>query len=178
MLSISNQLIALCLIFTTASFFSPELHIYGLNHIFILEWNYFSVGLQILLYSFLHGGIFHLLFNSIFLGVFWNQLERYIGKFWYILFFLFSTIFTGMALFIFTPIGTNTIGISWFALWILTFLTALFFQQKNDEYKWGLSAIFINIALWFTGNISLIWHIFGALSWGIFYLMYRIFQKK
>lgn len=177
--SISNILIIISIIFTFFSAWNPELsRFFGMSHLFLLQWDYLKLFFQFCLYSFLHGGFFHLLFNSVFLYFFWNQLEYHIWKKWYILFFILTTIFNGIALLLFTQIGTITIWISGFALAILSFYTLLLYEVKNPEYKWGITAIIINILIWFSAQISFIWHLFWAIFGGFFYGVYKFFTKK
>lgn len=178
-LTISNALIIISTIFTIFSFQQTELaSIFGMNHLFVLQWDVVRLALQFCMYSFLHGGILHLIFNSMFLYFFWNQLEYKIWKKWYVSFFIWATLFNGIALLLLTPIGTVTIGISGFALAILSFYTLLLYEVKDPEYKWGITALVINILIGFSAQISFIGHLFGAIFWGIFYLIYKFFRKK
>lgn len=178
-LSVSNAFIVISTIFTIFSFQNPELiTMFWMSHLFLSQWDYVKLLIQFCLYSFLHGGFFHLLFNSLFLYFFWNQLEYLIWKTWYIVFFIFTTLFNGIALLLLTQEWTITFGISWFALAIISFYTLLLYDVKNPEYKWWITALVINILVWFSPQVSFVWHLFGAISWGIFYGLYKFLGKK
>lgn len=177
--TISNALIVISTIFTIFAFQNNEfISMFGMSHLFLLQWDYLKLLIQFCLYSFFHWGFFHLLFNSMFLYFFWNQLEYHIWKKWYLFFFIFTTIFNGIALLVFTQIWTVTVWISWFALAILSFYTFLLYEAKNPEYKWWITALVINILIGFSAQISFVWHLFGAIFWGIFYLIYKFSRKK
>ncbi len=122
---------------------------------------------QFILYSFLHWWIFHLLFNMMFLYYFWEIVQNILWTRKYFIFFVFSTIFNAIAILLFS--NWNTVWISWFLLWLLSFFTIYLYHQKNDEYKWWITAIIINIVVWFTPGISLVWHLFWAISWILFF---------
>lgn len=177
MLSISNTLIFLSILATIVLSTWNEVGIYGMNHYFLSQWYYLNLCLQFVLYSFFHGGILHLLFNSVFIYYFGNQVEGLIGKVWYMVFFVFITIMNWVSLLYFTHIPTNTIGISGFALAILTFITLVLYRQRNPDYKWWITAIIINIGIWLSPGISLVWHLFWAIFWWCFYLIYNFIQK-
>lgn len=177
-LSLSNAFIVISAIFTFFSLQDNEFRIFGMNHFFLLQWDYIKLVLQFCFYSFLHGWFFHLLFNSFFLYIFWNQVEWYIGRKWYMIFFVFVTILNGISLLILTQIGTNTIGISGFALAILSFYTLLLYQAKNPEYKGGITALVINIFIGLSAQISFVGHLFGAIFWGVFYLIYVFISRR
>lgn len=177
-LSISNALIFLSTLITILSYFNNDLLSFWLNHFFLESGNYKVVILQFILYSFLHWWIFHLLFNSLFLYIFWNQVEYIIWKRYYLIFFIFITIFNWISLIFLTKIWTNTIWISWFGLAILSFLTIYLYEKKDAEYKWWITWIVLNILVWFSAKISLIWHLFWAIWWGIFYFIYKFLKSK
>lgn len=69
-MSFSNLLIATSVVVTIISFLAPAILAYGMNWFFLLQRDYVSFGIQFLLYQFLHGGILHLLMNSIFIYMF------------------------------------------------------------------------------------------------------------
>lgn len=178
-LTISNALIIISAIFTLVWVQQMELSsIFGMSHLFLLQGDYLRLAIQFCMYSFLHWGILHLLFNSIFLYFFWNQLESKIWKKWFLFFFLWTTLFNGIALLIFTQVGTVTIWISGFALAILSFYTLLLYERKDAEYKWWITALIINILIGLSAQVSFIGHLFGAIFWGIFYVIYRLFTKR
>lgn len=173
-MTISNILIIISAIITALTFFIRGLTNFGINHTFLSESMYNMVLVQFLLYQFLHWGIIHLLFNSWFIYIFWNWLEDLIWKRKFIIFFIFNTIFVWISLLLFT--NDNTIWISGFCMAILTYFTLELYNKNNPEYKWWITAIVINIGIWFMPWISLIWHLFWSIAWVIFYLYNR--EKK
>ncbi|MFA5916730.1 MAG: rhomboid family intramembrane serine protease [Candidatus Gracilibacteria bacterium] len=173
-MTVSNILIIISAVITALTFFIHDLTNFGINHTFLSESMYNKVLIQFLLYQFLHGGIIHLVFNSLFIYIFGNGLEDLIGKRKFIIFFIFNTIFVGISLFLFT--SGNTIGISGFCMAILTYFTLELYNKNNPEYKGGITAIVINIGIGLTPGISLIGHLFGSIAGVIFYLYNR--EKK
>lgn len=157
--------------------FAKGVYLFWMHNTFFLSWNYEQVALQFLFYSFLHGSFFHLLFNSIFIYFFGNIVENIVKEKTYILFFLFSTLFNGIFIALFSN-GT-TIGMSGFWLSILTFYTLFLFFQKNQEYRWGITAIILNVALWFIPGISFVWHLAWVVTGScFFFIRYYFFKKK
>nr|MDD3719822.1 rhomboid family intramembrane serine protease [Candidatus Gracilibacteria bacterium] len=128
--------------------------------------------LQFIFYQFLHGGFFHLVFNSIFIYVFGNHLEILMGKTKFLYFFIFNTIFTGIMVLLFSK--GNTIGISGFCLALLTYLTIELYNRGNPEYKGGITAIIINVAIGLTPGISLAGHLFGSIAGILYYFLNKI----
>lgn len=175
-LTLSNSLILISAIITIIAFWNENLYEFWMNKYFFYTWNYLFVLIQFFLYSFLHGWVFHLLFNSIFVYYFWNKLENYLWNFKYLLFFLIATIFNWICILYFT--SWNTIWISWFAMALLSFLTLKLFELKNDEYKWWIMAIVLNIVIWFTPWISFVWHFSWVIIWVIFYFIDRFLLQK
>ncbi len=173
-MTISNIFIIISAIITALTFFIKGLTNFGINHAFLSESTYHIVLVQFLLYQFLHWGVTHLIFNSLFIYIFWNWLENLIWKRKFIIFFIFNTIFVWISLLLFT--SGNTIWISGFCMAILTYFTLELYSKNNPEYKWWITAIVINLAIWFTPWISLVWHLFWSIAWGIFYLYNK--EKK
>ncbi len=171
-ISFSNLLIIISAIFTAFSFIYPNILILWMNSYFLNTWNYPVFLVQIWTYSFLHWGLLHLFSNSIFLYIFWNPVEAIIWRKKFITFFISTTIFNALALSVFS--SGNTIGISWFALAVLTYYTLILKSMNNEEYKWWIVAIVINILIWFSSWISFVWH----LAWAIFWLIFFYFRKK
>jgi len=172
-ISFSNILILISALVTLVATFIPSLYQFGMNTYFLDLWDYLHVLLQFTLYSFLHWGILHLAMNSIFIYYFGNGLERLIGEKKYLLFFLWTTIFIWVLLLIF--VWGNTIGISGFALALLTYYTLYLKSIGNPEYKGGITAIFVNIAVGFVPWVSLWGHLFGAIFGALFFFLS---QKK
>jgi hypothetical protein len=170
-MSISNILIIISAIVTALSVFVWWLNNFWINNTFIIESRYLFLILQIIFYQFLHWWILHLFFNSIFIYIFWNWLEDLIWKRKFIIFFIFNTFFVWISLFLLTT--WNTIWISGFCMAILTYFTLELYTKDNPEYKWWITAIIVNLAVWFMPEISLIWHLFWTIAWLIFFLYNR-----
>lgn len=169
--TISNYLILISIILTFFAYIKPEFYFLWMNTFYLENWNYFFYFIQYFTYSLLHWWILHLFFNSVFIFYFWNIVEAIIGKNKYIIFFLFVTFFNWIWLSIFSD--WNTVWISWFAMALLAYYTLELKERKDDEYKWWITAIIINIWIWINPQISLLWHLFWAIAWVIFYLINR-----
>ena len=165
--SFANTLIILSAILTLVSFYMSDILAFGMNSYFLSQWLYMQVIVQFLLYQFLHGGVFHLLSNSFFLYIFGNQIEVLIWRGRFILFFLLNTVFVGVSLLFFAQ--GNTIGISGFAMAILSYIFLELRSRQNPEYRSAGVFLLINIAIGFTGNISLVGHLSGAIFGLVFY---------
>ncbi len=164
--SFSHLLIVFCIIIATAGFLMPTLvsH-FWMNRFYLLDGNYISLGIQILLFQFLHGGILHLFMNSYFLYTAWPEVEARMSRDRYTWFFVTSTIFIAIALLIFQPF-TNTIGISGFAMALLSYLWIDLYSTRHPMASQILIMLVINIGIGLVPGISLVWHLFGAI-WGI-----------
>lgn len=117
---------------------------------------------RFVLFQFLHGGIFHLLGNILFLWYFGSAIERSMGEERFLAFFAFATIFIGSALILFAD--GNTIGASGFAMAILTYAAMRMKESGNPEYRSALLFVGLNVAFGFFGNISLVAHAAGAVA--------------
>ncbi len=175
-MTISNFLIIICIFITIQSFFMPKILMFGMSNYFIINQNYLWILIQFILYQFLHWWLLHLFSNWIFIYIFWNQIEFLIWKRSYIIFFVLNTIFTWAAL-IFLSTWT-TIWISGFAMAILSYIFLELKKQNNTEYKWAFIFLLINIFIWFWSNISLVWHLFWAISWVIYFYSKNKFLTK
>lgn len=128
--------------------------------------------LQFMSYSFIHGWLLHTLSNVIFFLFIGRIVEithgtRYIWWLW-----IWTTLFVwGVLMFL---AMSPTIGWSGFAMALLSIYTLDFYRRWNPEYKWGLMLIALNIGLGFYGNISLLWHLSGAIAG----FLYGIVVKK
>jgi len=91
-MGIYRILLFACILLTLASFFTPQFHDFGMNGYFLMRGEYHLFLLQLILYSFLHGGVMHLLMNSIMLWFFGKDLEEKIGSIWFLMFFIFTTL--------------------------------------------------------------------------------------
>lgn len=175
-LSLSNALIIISTIFTFVSFQNPDFTLFWMNSYFLQNGDFLRTFFQFCFYSFLHGSILHLLFNSLFIFIFWNKVEDYLGKKLFFIFFVFVTILNWVSILILS--NANTIWISWFALALLSFYTLMLYQVKDPEYKWWVTAIIINILIWFWSQISLVWHLFWAIFWALFFFILKILKKS
>ena len=174
--SFSNILIILCCILTGVSFFIGHIVSYGMHTFFLVQWMYGSVVVQFMLYQFLHGGVFHLLSNTFFLYMFGNQVETMLGRNRFMLFFVLSSLFVGISLLIFSQ--SNTIGISGFAMAVLAYVFLDLYAKKNPEYRSAGIFLLINMAIGFTGNISLTGHVSGAIFGMLFFFFNAYFRRK
>ncbi|MCD5380664.1 rhomboid family intramembrane serine protease, partial [Candidatus Gracilibacteria bacterium] len=178
--TISNIFLFLSVVATLAATVFSDFNIYfnwGVNSYFLEEGNYIHFILQFFTGTFLHGGILHLAMNSIFILYFGNIVEIMLGRKKYITFFLFTVIFIGIGLALFVPYQ-NTVGISGFALALLTYYTLELWGQKNPEYTGGITAIILNVGIGFYPGISLYGHLFGVIAGVIFYFFHRNFFGK
>jgi len=165
--TVSNMLILISLWFTAISFVYKDILIFWMNSFFYNQGNYFYWFLQMFSSQFLHGSLLHILSNAVFILYFWNVLERTIWKDKYLIFFISCAVFLGLVLTFLT--NANTIWISWFALAVLTYYTLILWSKWNPEYTGWVTAIIINIAIWFTPGISFLGHFAGMVFWLLFY---------
>lgn len=167
-ITFTNILIIISLFFTILWYFLPEIFIFWLNELFINNWNYLVYFVQLILYSFIHWWFVHFFMNGIFLYIFWNPLEILIWRKKYILFFIFSILFNWILLTYFVS-WSNTVWISGFCLAIMTYYVLELKSRNNPEYKWWITALVLNLWIWFIPGISLFGHLFWLISWIIFY---------
>lgn len=173
----SNILIVVSFIFTILVTFYPSLYVLGINNIFLEQWLYHIFIIQFFTGVFIHWWLLHLLANSIFLYIFWNIVEVIIWKRKLLLFFTFIVFFIGSLLSYFND-WWNTIWISWFCMALISYYTLELKSKNNPEYKWGITAIILNIIIWFVPGVSLLWHLFWAIWWIIFYYLNISYYKK
>lgn len=153
----------------------PELIInFWMSKYYFVQWNYIQTFIQFFTSQFIHWDFFHLIFNAIFIYIFWNYVSRIIWNKILTLFFIFSSIFIWISLIIFS-FGI-TVWMSWFALALLSFYGLELFRLKNIEYKWAVFAIILNIIIWLAPWISLLWHLFWAISGILFFILLKIFN--
>lgn len=175
-LSISNILVIISIITTLFSLNIESLNEFGISTLFLNNWDYIHYILQYIMYSFVHWSYMHLLWNILFIYLFWNIVEIIIGKNKFMIFFLFITIFNWILLSYFSE--WTTIWISWFAVAILIYYTLELKSIKNPEYKWWITAILLLIWIWFIPWISLLWHLFWSIWWAIFYYLNKNYFSK
>jgi len=173
--SVANTLIFLCFIFTVISYII-DVRLFGMNSYFYLQGNYPYWVLQMFTSQFLHGWPLHLVMNAFFILYFWNVVEQMIGKEKMLLFFVWSSIFTGLLITFLT--NANTVWISWFAMALLSYYTLQLYKQWNPQYTGGITALVINIAIWLSPGISFLGHAGGAVFGLIFYILSTTILKK
>ena len=171
--TLSNGLIAIAAIFTALTFIVPSIYRFGMNDIFFNAGMYHYWFLQMFTSQFLHGSIMHLAMNAIFILYFWNVLERIIWKRSMLIFFIGCSVFLWVFLTLLS--AGNTVGISGFALAVLTYYTLILWKQGNPEYTGGLTAIVVNIAIGLSPGISFFGHFWGMIFWAAWWY---ITQKK
>ena len=174
--SFNGFLIFTSIFITMFAFYDKSFYDFGLNNYYLESWDYIIYLFQLFVSVFLHWDIFHLLFNILFLYIFWYTLEILIWIKKYIIFFIF-VIFFNWILITLLAWNSNTIGISWFAMAIISYYVMDLKSRNNPEYKWWITAIIVNIAIWFIPGISLYGHLFWAIAWVIFYLLNKSFFK-
>lgn len=165
--SVSTLLIALAFVFTLTSLINPQVFLFWMNGYFFERWMYHYWILQFFSSQLIHGGLLHLLMNSIFILYFWNILELYLWSKKTLMFFICNSVFLWIIITFFG--SANTVGISGFVLAILSYYTLLLYSQKNPEYQWGITAIVINVLIWLSPGISLLGHLGWTIFWGFFY---------
>ena len=176
MLSISNILLIISAVFTLAAFIYPWLYAFGMNDDFLNIWAYHIYIIQFFSSTFLHWSVLHLFTNAIFIYIFWNQVELILGKKKYIHFFITNSIFIWLWITFFSQ--WTTVWISWFCMAVLTYYTLHLRARKIEEYKWWITAIMLNVMIWFYPWISLVWHLFWVIFWIIFYYINKEYLKK
>jgi membrane associated rhomboid family serine protease len=174
--SVSNTLILISAVFTLLAFLFPQFYVFWVNTYFLEQGQYHIFIAQFFSGTFLHGWVFHLFANSIFLYLFGNILEMLIWKNKFIVFFFFVVIFNGVLLSVFSD--GNTIGISGFCMALLSYYTLELKWRNNPEYKWGITALLLNIWIWFMPWMSLLGHLFWAIWWVIFYYLTKEYLRR
>ncbi len=127
--------------------------------------------IQFALYSFLHGGILHILSNVVFFLFIGRIIEITHGAKYTWWLWIWTTLFVGWVL-MFLATGP-TIGWSGFAMALLSVYTLDFYRRGNPEYKWGLMLIALNIVIGLYGNISLLWHLAGAIAGFLYWMILK-----
>ena len=176
--SFSNTLIVFaCIVTFFALFINPSLFIFWINDNYYSAWLYHVWILQFFSAQLLHGSSLHLLFNMIFVGYFWNIIERTL---WYqnmCIFFVLTSVFLWLSITFLSAPHSNTVWMSWFAMAILTYYTLELYSIKHPDYRGGITVIVINVLIWFMPNISLLWHAWGVVFWILFWYGYYLYKK-
>lgn len=174
-LTLSQILIVVAVLFTGLASFDSSIYQYGMNSFFLDKWEYHVYLVQIFSSQFLHGDFLHLIMNALFIIIFWTVVESILWDKKYLLFFMFSSIF--IALWITFLSQGNTVWMSGFAMAIIAYYTLHLKQIHNPDYKWWITALIINIGIWFMPWISLIWHLFWAIAGGIYFFLLNVIKK-
>ncbi len=168
--TVSNGLMLISLFFTILTLI-PSLGIYrfGMNDLFFNQGIYHIWGIQMFTSQFLHGDFIHLLMNAVFILYFWNIVERITGSEKYLVFFILNAMFLWVLITFLWD--RTTVGISWFALAVVTYYTLHLWSKGDPEYTWWVTAIVINIAIGLSPWISFLGHFGGMVFWWIFWFL-------
>lgn len=170
--SISHLLILISVVISFIGFAIPQIvNTYGFHRGFLEQGDYLAFFVQLVLFQFLHGGIVHLLFNSYFLYSAWPVIETRMSRDRYIGFFISSTIFVAVALYIFAPLSL-TIGISGFCMALLSYLWIDLRTIHHPMAGQIGFMLLVNILIWLDGSISFVGHAAGAV-WGLIWWKIR-----
>ena len=176
--SISNIFIIISIIFTIIWYFNDSfIFEWSINNFYLEKWNYLHFIIQFFTGNFIHAWIMHIFMNAVFIYYFWNILEIMLWKTKFLIFFISFAIFNWIILSYLQP-NAYTIWISWFAMAIITYYTLELKALKNPDYKWWITAIIINLAVWFHPWISFYWHLNWVIFWIIFYYLTNDFFKR
>ena len=175
--SLSHLLILICVAISMLWFLFPQfVSLYGMNGYYYMIGDYISFIVQICLFQFLHGWVFHLLANSYFLYTAWPELEARMSRDLYTWFFISSTLFVAIALLIFAPYSL-TIGISGWCMALLSYLWIDLYTTRHPMAPQVLAMLAINIGIGLIPGISLIWHLAGAIWWLVWWGIARNWRK-
>jgi rhomboid protease GluP len=144
---------------------------YGFHRGFIEQGDYLAFFVQLVLFQFLHGDLLHLFLNGYFLYAAGPEVETRMSKDRYISFFVSSTLFVAMSLYLLSPLSL-TIGISGFCMALLSYLWIDLYTIRHPMATQIGIMLIINILLWLSGNISFVGHAAGAV-WGIVWWQMR-----
>jgi hypothetical protein len=164
---ISHQLVVVCAIITSISWLSPALSGYGMSSMYWISGDYVGVGLQVLLYQFLHANIAHILMNGLFLYQAWPEVETRMHRSRYIGFFVVNTLWVALCIYIFSP-DSITIGISGWCSALLAYLFVDLYTTRHPMYTQIGIMLGINLAIGFSSGVSLSAHAAGTvcgLAW-------------
>jgi membrane associated rhomboid family serine protease len=167
-----------------------EYFIYYFALVPILVWKKYFLW-QLGTYIFLHGGIFHLLFNLLALWMFGGELENYLGSKKFLRYFLFCGIGAGICTVLFTPalyqripvIGASgaiyglLLAYGWLFPNRLIYVYFLFpIPAKYFVIIFGLIEFFSSIQ-GPGGGVSHLTHL-GGLLFGLIYMAYPVIRQK
>jgi membrane associated rhomboid family serine protease len=167
-----------------------EYFIYYFALVPILVWKKYFLW-QLGTYIFLHGGIFHLLFNLLALWMFGGELENHLGSRKFLRYFLFCGIGAGICTVLFTPalyqripvIGASgaiyglLLAYGWLFPNRLIYIYFLFpIPAKYFVIIFGLIEFFSSIQ-GPGGGVSHLTHL-GGLLFGLIYMAYPVVRQK
>ena len=167
-----------------------EYFIYYFALVPILVWKKYFLW-QLGTYIFLHGGIFHLLFNLLALWMFGGELENHLGSRKFLRYFLFCGIGAGICTVLFTPalyqripvIGASgaiyglLLAYGWLFPTRLIYIYFLFpIPAKYFVIIFGLIEFFSSIQ-GPGGGVSHLTHL-GGLLFGLIYMAYPVIRQK
>jgi len=187
---IKKLMIIMGAVFLLQMVVSGRIHLYlGLVPILVLK-KYFLW--QLGTYIFLHGGVFHLLFNLLALWMFGGELENHLGSKKFLRYFLFCGIGAGICTVLFTPAlyqRIPVIGASGAIYGILLAFGWLFPNRPIYIYfLFPIPAKYFVIIFGFLeflyfstegtgGGIARITHL-GGLFFGLLYMAYPVIRQK
>ncbi|MCP4523001.1 MAG: rhomboid family intramembrane serine protease [Candidatus Gracilibacteria bacterium] len=154
----------------------PELYILALNNNFIRSGDYHIFFIQIFSSQILHGSLFHITTNAIFIFLFGNVVEEILGKNKFLLFFITSSIFIAAGLLFFS--SGSTVGISGFVMALISFFTLALYYKNDPDYKGGITAIVINILIGLAPGVSFVGHLSGTIFGVLFYYLITKIGKE
>ena len=128
-----------------------------------------------LLFQFLHWGPFHLLMNSLFLYQAGPEVESRMSRTHFIRFFIGSTIFVAVALALFS--SGVTIGMSGFCMALLSYLWIDLHTTRHPLANQILIMLAFNVGIGLMPGISLIWHLFGAIWWLVWWKFFKTWKR-
>ncbi len=175
-LTFTNTLIfGMSIISALAIVFFPDLYAFGMHRYNYDIWLYHLWIIQFFSSQLLHWGAVHLFMNMVFIGYFWNAIERLLGYHKMFLFFTLNAIFLWVVL-TFASWGVS-VWASGFAMAVLAYYTLQLYSIRHPDYRWWITALSLNILIWFYPGISLIGHLWGAVFWAIFWYGHTWLKK-
>jgi membrane associated rhomboid family serine protease len=170
---LNRSLVLASLFFTAYAFVNPSILRFAMDPYEGFSASVGDLAARFVLFQFLHGSFFHLLGNSFFLLYFGSPVEREMGTSRYAAFFLASTAFVGAC--VLALAQGPTIGMSGFAMAVLTYSALRMKEARNPDYRGALFFVALNVGFGFVGNVSLVGHAAGAVAGGAFRIGERFF---
>jgi membrane associated rhomboid family serine protease len=187
--TIKKLMIIMGAVFLLQMVVSSRINLY-LGLVPILVWKKYFLW-QLGTYIFLHGGVFHLLFNLLALWMFGGELENHLGSKKFLRYFLFCGIGAGICTVLFTPalyqripvIGASgaiyglLLAYGWLFPNRLIYIYFLFpIPAKYFVIIFGLIEFFSSIQ-GPGGGVSHLTHL-GGLLFGLIYMAYPVIRQK